>query len=49
MKFATVSDGGANGRLLLVSRDLRHAIDAAPSADSLLDALERWDEVAPDL
>lgn len=49
MKFATVPDGGADGRLLLVSRDLRHAVEASPIARSLLDALERWEEVVPDL
>jgi fumarylacetoacetate (FAA) hydrolase len=49
MKFATVSDGGPDGRLLIVSRDLRTAVEAAPIADSLLDALERWDEVAASL
>ncbi|WP_426400857.1 fumarylacetoacetate hydrolase family protein (plasmid) [Ralstonia sp. R-29] len=46
MKFATLSSAGADGRLVLVSRDLRHAVDAAPIAATLLDALERWDEVA---
>ena len=49
MKFATVPGGGADGRLLLVSRDLRHAVEASPIASSLLDALERWDEVAKGL
>jgi fumarylacetoacetate (FAA) hydrolase len=49
MKFATLPDGGRDGRLLLVSRDLRHAVDAAPVAATLLDVLERWDEVAPSL
>jgi fumarylacetoacetate (FAA) hydrolase len=49
MKFATLRDGGKDGRLLLVSRDLRHAVEAAPIAGTLLDALERWDDVAPAL
>ena len=49
MKFATLSEGRADGRLLLVSRDLRHAVEAAPIAQTLLDALERWDEVAASL
>ena len=49
MKFATLPDAGTAGRLLLVSRDLRHAVEAAPIASSLLDALERWDDVAPRL
>ncbi|PMS16842.1 fumarylacetoacetate hydrolase [Trinickia dabaoshanensis] len=46
MKFATLADGGPEGRLLLVSRDLRYAVEAAPIVGSLLGALERWDEVA---
>jgi fumarylacetoacetate (FAA) hydrolase len=49
MKFATLRDGGKDGRLLLVSRDLRHAVEAAPIAGTLLDALERWHDVAPAL
>lgn len=49
MKFATVRDGGVDGRLLLVSRDLRHAVEAFPIASTLLDALERWDAIAPSL
>ncbi|HEY4804836.1 MAG TPA: fumarylacetoacetate hydrolase family protein [Paraburkholderia sp.] len=49
MKFATLPDGGKDGRLLLVSRDLRHAVEAEPIARTLLDALERWDDVAPAL
>jgi hypothetical protein len=46
MKFSSLPDG-ADGRLLLVSRDLRYAVDAAPIAPTLLDALQRWDAVAP--
>ncbi|WP_439894415.1 fumarylacetoacetate hydrolase family protein (plasmid) [Ralstonia sp. 25C] len=46
MKFATLSGAGAGGRLVLVSRDLKLAVDAAPIAATLLDALERWDDVA---
>lgn len=49
MKFATLRDAGTAGRLLLVSRDLRRAVEAEPIASSLLDALERWDDVAPRL
>lgn len=49
MKFATLRDGGAHGRLLLVSRDLRHAVEALPIASTLLDALERWDDIAAPL
>ncbi|MEM5313836.1 fumarylacetoacetate hydrolase family protein [Paraburkholderia sp. JHI869] len=49
MKFATLPEGGKDGCLLLVSRALRQAVDAQPIASKLLDALERWHEVAPAL
>jgi fumarylacetoacetate (FAA) hydrolase len=49
MKFATLPESGKDGRLLMVSRDLRYAVAAAPIASTLLDALERWDETAPSL
>ena len=49
MKFATLPDTGADGRLVVVSRDLQRAVDAAPIATTLIDALERWDDVAPKL
>lgn len=48
MKFATLRNGSRDGQLLVVSRDLTRAV-AAPIAPSLLDALERWDEVSPAL
>lgn len=41
MKFATLRDG----RLLIVSRDQNHALNATHVAASLLDALQRWDAV----
>ncbi|MEM5317746.1 fumarylacetoacetate hydrolase family protein [Paraburkholderia sp. JHI869] len=49
MKFATLPDDGKDGRLLLVSRDLSRAVEAAPIARTLLDAIERWPDVAPAL
>jgi fumarylacetoacetate (FAA) hydrolase len=49
MKFATLPGATADGRLVLVSRDLRFALGAAPIAATLIDALERWDDVAPRL
>ncbi|MBI5717195.1 MAG: fumarylacetoacetate hydrolase family protein [Burkholderiales bacterium] len=49
MKFATYADGSLDGRLMLVSRDGRHALAVPQIAASLLDALQRWDEVAPRL
>jgi fumarylacetoacetate (FAA) hydrolase len=49
MKLATYRDGTPDGRLLVVSRDLRRAADAGTIAPNLLMALERWNSVAPDL
>jgi fumarylacetoacetate (FAA) hydrolase len=46
MKLATYRDGTPDGRLLVVSRDLRLAVDATAIARNLLTALERWDDVA---
>lgn len=45
MKLATLKDGTLDGRLVVVSRDLRHAVAAPKTASSLLDALQRWDAV----
>lgn len=49
MKFATLPGARNDGRLVLVSRDLKRAVDAAPIATTLIDALERWDDIAPKL
>ena len=49
MKFATYDDGSIDGRLLVVSRDGRRAVDAAPIAPSLLAALQRWRDVEAEL
>jgi fumarylacetoacetate (FAA) hydrolase len=49
MKFATYADGSLDGRLMIVSRDGRSAVAAAGIASSLIDALQRWDEVEPRL
>ncbi|WP_075791718.1 fumarylacetoacetate hydrolase family protein [Massilia putida] len=46
MKLATYRDGSPDGRLLVVSRDLRRAADAGTIAPNLLMALERWDSAA---
>lgn len=48
MKLATLR-GRRDGTLLVVSRDLRHAVKATGIADTLLDAIERWAQVAPRL
>jgi len=49
MKFASYADGSLDGRLVLVSRDGRNAVAATGVASSLLDALQRWDALAPRL
>ena len=45
MKLATLNNGSRDGRLVVVSRDHRHAVDAGGVAKTLQDALERWAEV----
>lgn len=45
MKFATLKDGTLDGCLALVSRDGQRALRASAVAASLIDALQRWDEV----
>lgn len=45
MKLATLKDGTLDGRLVLVSRDLKRAIAVSDIAPNLLDALQRWDDV----
>lgn len=47
MKLATLKNGHKDGRLVVVSRDLRRAVDAADIAPSMLDAVERWDVTSP--
>jgi len=42
MKFATLKNGTLDGRLVLVSRDSRHALAVPQIAASLLDSLQRW-------
>lgn len=49
MKLATLRDGTPDGRLVVVSRDLRRAVDATKIAKSLLSALESWDKTEPRL
>lgn len=49
MRFATLKDGTLDGRLVIVSRDGARAVDAAPAAASLVDALRRWDVAEPAL
>jgi fumarylacetoacetate (FAA) hydrolase len=49
VKLATLKTDGRDGALLLVSRDLRHALHAGSVAPTLIDAVERWSEVETSL
>lgn len=45
MKLATLKNGSRDGRLVVVSRDLSRAVDAAPVARTLQQAVESWADV----
>lgn len=45
MKLATLPGSSADGRLVIVSRNLQLAVGADDIAPTLLDAIERWDAV----
>jgi fumarylacetoacetate (FAA) hydrolase len=47
VKFATLANGGRDGSLLIVSRDLARAVHARDIAPTIINALERWNEVVP--
>ena len=49
MKLATLKNGTRDGKLVIVSRDLKWALDASPAALTLQQAIENWDSVEPDL
>jgi fumarylacetoacetate (FAA) hydrolase len=49
MKLATVRNGSLDGRLVVVSRDLAHAVDAASIAPTMQFAIEHWSSVEPAL
>ena len=49
MKLASLKDGGRDGSLIVVSKDLSLAARAADIAPTLQYALENWDAVAPRL
>ncbi|AJY52340.1 fumarylacetoacetate hydrolase family protein [Halomonas sp. KO116] len=49
MKLATLKDGSRDGRLVVVSRDLTHSVDASAIAPTMQLALESWEECAPAL
>ncbi len=49
MKLGSLKEGGRDGTLIVVSRDLSHAIRADGLAPTLQRALEDWSSVAPRL
>jgi len=49
MKLGSLKEGGRDGTLVVVSRDLSSAVRAIDVAPSLREALENWDEAAPQL
>ena len=49
MKFASLPNETRDGKLTLVSRDLKHAVDASDIAPTLQAALEDWDALTPKL
>lgn len=49
MKLATLKNGTRDGRLVVVSHDLKWACDASDAAPTLQYAVENWEAVAPSL
>ncbi len=49
MKLATVDDGTRDGRLVVVSKDIRQCVDARPVARTMQAALDDWADVEPQL
>ena len=49
MKLATLRNGSRDGRLVVVSKDLTRATDAARIAPTLQAALDDWEHMAPRL
>jgi fumarylacetoacetate (FAA) hydrolase len=49
MKLASLKEGGRDGTLIVVSRDLQHAVRATGIAPTLQRALEDWSNAAPRL
>jgi fumarylacetoacetate (FAA) hydrolase len=47
MKLATLKSAERDGRLVVVSRDLRRAVDVGPVAATMQQAIDRWDAVEP--
>src|SRR5882672_563930 len=49
MKLATLRDGSLDGKLMVVSRDLKYAVMVTDIVPSLREAVERWAAVLPAL
>lgn len=49
MKLATLDNGARDGRLVVVSKDLKRAVDASAAAPTFLSALENWSIAGPKL
>ncbi|HVU82135.1 MAG TPA: fumarylacetoacetate hydrolase family protein [Rhodanobacteraceae bacterium] len=49
MKLATLKEGGRDGTLIVVSRDLAHGVRATGIAPTLQAALDDWQDTAPRL
>jgi fumarylacetoacetate (FAA) hydrolase len=49
VKLATLKQGGRDGTLVVVSRDLKRAISARRTAPTLQNALDNWSKVQSDL
>ena len=45
MKLASLKKGGRDGTLVVVSQDMKRAITVAGIAETMQDALEKWDAV----
>jgi fumarylacetoacetate (FAA) hydrolase len=49
MKLASLKEGGRDGTLIVVDRELKHAVRAAGIAPTLQKAIEDWPTIAPRL
>jgi len=49
MKLATLKSDNRDGRLVIVSKNLQRAVYATGIVETMIEALENWDDVAPAL
>ena len=49
MKLASLKEGGRDGTLIVVSRDLTRVVRVSDTARTLQNALENWSDAAPRL